>query len=816
MAAILARRGITSGCEADAFLAAGETHDPLQFDGMTEAVGLVLDAIRSGDNVTVYGDFDCDGVCATSILVAAIRELGGRCDWFIPDRISEGYGLNADAIRSIAERGTSLVITVDCGVTAVEEVALARELGMEIVITDHHQPGPELPDCLILHPQVSRYPFPSLCGAAVAAKLASASRREAGIGSGRDEKDLDLVALATVTDVMPLTGENRHLVREGVKVARRAGRVGLAALAAEAKVGFSDLSSEDFGFRLGPRINAAGRMYRADAGVELFLADSPERASEIARELSAANSERRRVEAEVESAAKAALREQDETGAGLVVAGEGWHQGVVGIVASKLVRAEGRPAVVIALDGETGRGSARSVPGLDLHAALGGVADLLEGYGGHAAAAGLSIRTDRIDEFRRAFGSEVEALIGGDPAEPVLEVDAVAGGADLGLDLAEEIEKLQPFGSGNPAVKLLVPGAGIEDLQEMGEGRHCRFTVRSGSHRARGVCFGRTSFDLEDDQRVDVVAELGVNRWNGSIEPRLRVEAVLPVAATEPLQSCAESEWWERFEQSLAAPEEESGSRGGAELELASAPEGLPGVAVAELISSGERLVILTADARQRWMGLGGTALSRFLPEPALVTGLWPGSPRDEVAKARETQVLLTDFPSLTGPGGARFTGLGEFDRIALLDPPYTADAIGLLAGSGLPVHLLSGPDEFAFTALVAAHRLDLTAQLRALFRGFREAGAIDGSQLSGGDLRTLLELDGQRLRSPEESACLLRILIETDLARTGGVGSARHAGVVSSKRTDLSASAVFARHLRLHKEIDRFLNHFNRQTQKL
>ncbi len=822
MATVLARREITSAAETAAFLAADETHDPFAFAGMAEAVGTVLAAVRAGRQITIYGDFDCDGVCATSILVAGLRELGGRCDWFIPDRIADGYGLNPDAIRRLAERGSELVITVDCGVTAVDEAALARELGLEMVITDHHQAGPELPDCPILHPEVSGYPFRSLCGAAVAAKLASALRREAGADASRDEADLDLVALATVTDVMPLTGENRHLVAEGVKVARRARRVGMAALMAETKVEPSRLKAEDFGFRIGPRINAAGRLYRADAGVELFLAESRERAVEIARELGSANAERRRIEREVESQAKAELKELGDVGPAVVVAGEGWHPGVVGVVASKLVRATGRPSVVISVDGEAGRGSARSVPGLDLHAALAETAGLLENFGGHAAAAGLSIEADRIDEFRRALGDAVAARIGGEPAEPAIEFDAVAGGPDLGLDLAEELEKLEPFGNANPAVKLLIPGAMIEDLREMGEGRHCRFSICSGSSRASGVAFGRTSFGLGDGERADVVAELGLNHWNGSVEPQLRVVEVLPAGPPGELPECDPAEWWERFEDVFESPlAGETGTVTDAAeaiaFTLAAGPRGLPGVAIADLISSGERLVVFTADTRSRWAALGGASLARFLPEGATgaaspVAGLWSGSPREELELAMDAQVLLIDDASLRGPLGP---SLESFDRIALLDPPFTARTARRIGEAGLPVHLLAGPDELAFAGRVAAHRLDLTEQLRGLFRALRDAGAVDGGRLSGSELREALLADGSTTRSPEEAASLLRVLVEAGLARTEGVGDARGAGVVSSERTELTASAVFVHHVELHKEQKLFLSHFDRQTQK-
>jgi single-stranded-DNA-specific exonuclease len=820
VANILTRRGFGDPADAEEFLAARESHDPFDFAGMSEAVTMVRATIDAGGRITVYGDFDCDGVCATAILVAAIRELGGECDWFIPDRIADGYGLNPDSVRQLSERGTELVITVDCGVTAVEEVALARELGMEILVTDHHQADSDLPDCPILHPVVSGYPFPHLCGTAVAAKLAAALRRDAGSAAERDEADLDLVALATVADVMPLIGENRHLVQEGVKVARRARRVGLAALIADAKVEPSRLGSEDFGFRIGPRINAAGRLYRADAGVELFLADSRERAAEIARELASVNIERRRVEQEVESLARAELKQLGEPGPAVVVAGEGWHPGVVGIVASKLAKSSGRPAVVISTDGETGRGSARSVPGLDLHEALGETSDLLETYGGHAAAAGLSIQTERIDAFREALGEAVAARIGTEPVEKVIEFDAVAGGPDLGLDLAEEMEKLQPFGNGNPAVKILIPAARIENLTEMGEdGRHCRFAVRSGSHLAKGVCFGRKSFGLEEGERADVFAELGVNHWNGSIEPQLRVTQVQRVPEPDDLAECEPEEWWDRFETAMGEGLPAVVERDPAELVLADRARGLPGVALAELVSSGERIVVLTADARQRWKALAGSGLGRFIPDSDselaagdAACGIWSGSPEASVASASGAQVLLTDFSTFNGPRAPKVEG---FDRIALLDPPFMASTLERLEATDLPVHLLAGPDEFRFASLIAAHRLDLTNQLRALFRAFRDSGALDDRQLSSEELRTVLSSDGNTSRSPEEAAALLRILVETGLARTDGAGSARGAGAVSSEKTDLSVSAVFVHHLRLHQEHTRFLNHFDRQTQK-
>lgn len=336
VAVTLVRRGYNTPELARAFLAADESHPPSAFAGIDAIVEQVRAAIDAGKRITVHGDFDVDGVCATSVMVSTLRELGADCDWLIPDRIGDGYGVSGNNVERLAARGTALLLTVDCGITAVDEVRLARGLGVETIVTDHHQAGAELPDCPILHPEISDYPFPSLCGTAVAWKLACALREASG-GDGSGEGDLDLVALATVADVVPLVGENRSLVRRGLAQMRRVRRPGLRALIAAAKCEPTRLDEGDLAFRLAPRINAAGRLYRADAGVELMLTDNEDRAEQIAIELSRANSERRATEREVDTGAEAALRELSEdlrAAPGFVLAGEGWHPGVVGIVAA--------------------------------------------------------------------------------------------------------------------------------------------------------------------------------------------------------------------------------------------------------------------------------------------------------------------------------------------------------------------------------------------------------------------------------------------------------------------------------------------------
>ncbi len=795
---------------------------------MNGAVEEIRSAIEASRKVTVYGDFDVDGVAATTIMITVLRQLGAECDWFIPDRISEGYGLSREPIEELAARGTGLVITVDCGVTSVEEVALAKELGMGLIVTDHHRPGESLPDCRILHPEVSEYPFKELCGASVAAKLATALRSAAGLDPSSDEADLDLVALATVADVMPLIGENRRLVREGIKVARRAQRPGMKALIADSGLQASQLNSGDLGFRLGPRINAAGRIYRADAGVELFLAESVERAAEIASELGRANNERRRIEREVETSAEAARRQlPDPEPPALVVAGENWHPGVVGIVASRMVRKHGVPAVVISIDGNSARGSARGVPGLDLHRAIAASAGILEGFGGHAAAAGIQISPEKIDEFRDALISAVVEQLGAEPVPAPERVDALAGGEELALALAEEIEALEPCGKDNPTPFLLIPGARITDIREMGEGKHCRFSVVSGRARAAGVSFGRSGFGVDEQTPVDVLAELSINHWNGSSQPQLRVMDVVPVPAPLgglELAGCDKEEWWRRFELAIGgqvpgvvddrpADSGEGGRNGGPPGDgVAPVPlDGPAEVALSELISSGEPLLVLTADARRRWRSLGGAeGIGRLRAGGSeSVRGLWAGGPAEAVesfGEALSTGIGLSDHTTLA----ANRELAGICPNTVIFDPAASETELSLACAGSLTLRLVD-PAGLEFAEMAAVERYELTPRLRILYRGLRDAGVATGENLRRMLIGAGLGNEQDFGRSPEDSAILLRVLVEAGLARTDGEADARTVGIVSSEKVDLARSTLFSARLQIHKEQIEFLRQSKR-----
>ena len=395
LAQVLVRRGLADADDARSFLAAADRHDPSELTGIDGALNLIRAQIDRGGRITVHGDYDVDGICATAIMVRALRALGADTDWFIPSRLDDGYGLSAATVHRLAQRGTGLIVTVDCAITAVEEVRAARAAGVEVVVCDHHAPRADgrLPDCPIIHPALCGYPCPDLCGAGVAYKLAQA------LGAPTAEEDLELVALATVADLVPLRGENRRLVREGLRALSMTTRPGLRALMAVAKVDPGAIDAGTVGFRLAPRINAAGRLRRADAGLELLLCSDPVRARAIARELDELNAERRAVEQRIlwEAEAQVAELEAQRPRMAYVLAGADWHPGVVGIVASRIVERHHRPALLIALDEADGTatGSGRSIPGFDLLGALHAVAGHLERYGGHRAAAGVTLDRGR-------------------------------------------------------------------------------------------------------------------------------------------------------------------------------------------------------------------------------------------------------------------------------------------------------------------------------------------------------------------------------------------------------------------------------------
>lgn len=770
LAQVLVRRDLADPVAARAFLDAQEEHDPDLFAGMERAVQVIGGHIARGSQLTVHGDYDVDGVCSTALLLRALRGLGARVDSYLPDRATDGYGLNPDTVTRLAARGTDLLLCVDCAITAVDEVAGARAAGMDVVVCDHHAPRADgrLPDAPTVHPALGGYPFAQLCATAVAYKLALALYRAAGRDEQPVQEDLDLVGLATVADVVPLLGENRTLVRRGVRALATTAKPGLRALMDIARVVPSRVDERAVAFALSPRINAAGRLYRADAGLELMLTSDHQRAAEIADELDHANHERRHTETRILFEAESQVAELGERSA-YVLAGEGWHPGVIGIVASRIAERHHRPTVVIALDGERGRGSARSVEGFDLLAALDACGAHLTRHGGHRAAAGLELERARVPDFAAALDAQAARTLTEEQLLRSERVDAIAGGDELGLDLAEELGRMAPFGCANPPVKLLLPAATFTDPRPMGEGRHVRFTVRAGGTHARAVGF-RTGGGLPVgvDEPVDATFSLEANEYRGAVEPRLvlsHASACAPAPVTWLGQPAG---YLEAVGAEMDGPLIGEEDRPGPQVRQAHdrRGRGLAGV-LGALAAGGEPVLVVCADAELRLGQMAGRVGGFVL--------------------CSYTDLLFGRVAS------------ADFTHVALLDPPAfaLADDVARAGDPSGHVHLLWGEPETAFAARVHERDHDLRPGLTGLYRRLRDIPAVDRADGARSRDRLAELLTGPAGRTGEGSRCpaalagrLLRVmrelaLVDVDLA-------AGRVELRAASRVDLDRSPTF------------------------
>ena len=530
LAAVLVRRGYGDAVAARTFLDAElPTHDPSLLGDMNKACEAITAAVAAGTRICVHGDYDADGICATALAMLVLRELGADVSFHLPSRFDEGYGVSGETLTRLAGDGVGLVLTVDCGVTAVEEVARAHELGLGVVVTDHHRAGPELPSCPVVGPYRGDYPFRELCGTGVVWKLGKALL---GPESEALRRHLDLVAVATVADVVPLVDENRGLAVAGLRRLARSQKPGVQELMRSARVDPAAVDAGAIGFRLAPRLNAAGRLGRPEAALELLLAEEREPAARLAAQLEELNRDRQAVEErilreaveEIESWPEAQRRRR-----AYVVAGADWHEGVIGIVASRLVERFGRPVVLIAGTDGDWKGSGRSIPGFDLHDGLRECSGHLERWGGHAAAAGLSIKPENVPVFADAFAAIGDSSLAEDDLSPPARVDALVHGSDLTLDLCAELARLAPFGLGNPNVTLVLTGCELADLAAVGDGKHLKFRVREDGCDAGSAIAFRFGRQLDRLRRVgayDVAFRLEANQWNGTTAPQLNVRHV--------------------------------------------------------------------------------------------------------------------------------------------------------------------------------------------------------------------------------------------------------------------------------------------------
>jgi single-stranded-DNA-specific exonuclease len=771
LAQVLVRRGMGAPETARRFLAAEESHPLDAFGGLREAAALILAHAGRGSLITVHGDYDADGVCSTAVLVRALRAVGARVDWYLPHRIDDGYGLAAATVERLAARGTNLLVTVDCAITAVEEVAAARAGGMDVVVTDHHSPRADgaLPAAPIVHPVVGGYPCPDLCATGVAYKLAQALLEGAGRDPRAADEDLDVVALATVADVVSLTGENRALVRRGLRTLASTRKPGLRALMEVSRVDPSGVDASAIGFRLAPRINAAGRLHRADAGLELLLTQAPDRAQQIASELDAINAERRDVETRILFAAEAQISEQGERPA-YVLAADDWHPGVVGIVASRIAERHHRPAVLIAMDGDEGTGSGRSIPAFDLLAGLHAASGELTRYGGHRAAAGCSIQRGRVDAFRAEFERHAAEVLRPEDLVPELRVDAVVPGDQLGLDIAEELERLAPFGMGNPPPTLLVPCALLDNPRALGEGRHVAFTLSAGGARSRAVCFGAgPKLPAEPGDPVEAAVRLEVNRWNGAVEPRLVLKHARR-AGTAGIEVIGEpGSFVVGLGRELDRPLEAlvAGGRPSATgRELRDVRDTGVGGVLGDLVRSAPTVAVVAHTGHR------ARALSGRVGGFALVA--WSA---------------VEDDPEL----------VAAYDHVVVIDPP-AGEQIEHLPGTGW-THLAWGPAELSFARRIHEWDYALRAPLTDLYRAIRAAGSMDG-EASEAALRG----DGPQPRSAALAGRLVRVLSELHLVELRREGPALTV-VAPPVRTSLERSPAFRAYQRRLEDGLRFLN---------
>lgn len=562
VAQLLVARGVNDPRVARDFLEAklGTLRDPEELPGLTLAADRITAAVAAGKRIVIYGDYDVDGMSATAILWRCLRLLGAEVSYFVPNRLDEGYGVNRDSLATLAERGAQMIVTVDCGIASVEEALAARELGLELVVTDHHQFGASLPlAAAIVHPALpgSAYPFTGLCGAGVAFKLAWALAQRASQAKRVSPKMRDflmqaigLVALGTVADVVPLVDENRVLVRHGLASLRERPGLGIAALM---KVTALDekphLSSEDIAFSLAPRLNAAGRLGQATLGVELLTTDSAERAAALAAYLGELNKSRESLERSIYLAANKQASEQfdPEGDAALVLADRGWHPGVIGIVAARLAEKYHRPVVLIAFDAaglKPGVGSARSIAGFDLHAALHACPEHLVSYGGHAAAAGLKIDEARLPEFREQFCEYAAGELSQTPRVAELRIDAEVPFSALSAAAVADIERLAPFGQANPRPMLCTSEVTLcEPPKRIGGGeRHLSLRLSQHGVEFRAVAFGGGEWHdalCQPNGPIAVAFRPIFNHFRGRKTVELQVSDWQPAAVLAKSGSCA-------------------------------------------------------------------------------------------------------------------------------------------------------------------------------------------------------------------------------------------------------------------------------------
>jgi single-stranded-DNA-specific exonuclease len=799
LAEILVRRGYADPAAARAFLQPDHLlHSPYLLDGMAAARRRIDRALQRGEAIAVHGDYDVDGITATFLLVEVLRDLGGDVRWHLPNRFAEGYGVSVQTVEEMAGAGVRLLITVDCGITARDAVARAKALGLDVVVTDHHEPEGPPPECIVVTPKLGAYPFRDLAGVGVACKLAHALLQDEG--APRVELPLalrpyvDVVALGTVADIVPLRDENRSLVAMGLGRLRSAPRPGLAALMEVSGVEPASVGAGTIGFRLAPRLNAAGRLEDASRALELLGCADRDTALPIALELDGLNRERQAIEQAI--AAEAVEMVPDPPPPALVLSSSKWHEGVVGIVASRIAERFNRPTILLSEGDDEAKGSGRSIAGFDLLAAVETGARHLLAFGGHRAACGVRLPVSSIPAFRADFTAAVARVLTADDLVRVQRVDAVVCGDELTLELADEIEQLAPYGYGNARPALLLHGAQIQAPRLTRDRRHLQCRVACD-----GACASAIHFDFGDidclvrEGRYDVALTLGKNAYNGRVSAQVEVKGLHlldgdahDLCPTACDLSCADrltgaALWAELTEGPavrLEASDEtaqavEQARRDGRLLDRRGRPIAST---LVDLAATGEPLVIVTADVARRRPLLTRDILPPQIRRRGVYLHSACATARGALAGEGDV-VLVAHDVALARPE------LLQGAHVAVVDPPPTRLALDALVASAGPhawLHILWGQGEVQFADKVAASAYDLQSVARALWRALAAArgrfGEVPEQELC---------LQGPFLRPLAPLAFALRAFAEAGLVEPvdGGFELMRPDSKVDLTRTE-------------------------------
>ena len=531
VAQIISNRNIGNLDDVRVFLnpTRNDFHDPFLFNDMKIVVDRVLKAIEQNEKVAIYGDYDVDGITSTTVLKKFFKDRGLEVKAYIPNRLDEGYGLNIDAINQIKQEGCTLIITVDCGISGIEEINYANSLGIETIITDHHEPADILPKAIAVidaKRKDNKYPFRELAGVGVALKVIQAISIKMGLDESEYLKYLDLVSIGTISDIVPLVNENRVIAKLGLKLLNQTKNIGLKALIKS--IGFKEINSTTVSFGIAPRINACGRMGHQEEALNLFLTEDEEEALKITEKLNMYNRIRQEKEKAIYNQAISMIKDEDKKNETIVLAGENWHHGVIGIVSSKITDMYFKPSILICLEDDIGKGSGRSIPGFDLHKALTECKSSLERFGGHEMAVGLTLKKEKINEFKENFEkiAKKEKI---DEIIPIINVDGIISSKDISKQTVEDLKILEPFGESNKTPLFVYKNLKIDSIRALTEGKHIKLTLKDSNSiiNAIGFNLGYLAEEYRIGDKVDLVGTLEINEFNGYQNLQINIKDIM-------------------------------------------------------------------------------------------------------------------------------------------------------------------------------------------------------------------------------------------------------------------------------------------------